>query len=396
MTREGNKMRFIHTSDWHLGKSIGEISLIDDQRYFLLELCKYISENNIDALLISGDIYHRSVPPTEAVVLLDEILDRLINQIKVKVMIISGNHDSQERIEFGSNFYKNTGLYVEGIIKKKISKVSLEDEFGEINFFLLPYLEPPKVRYMLQDNSIKSFNDAYESILNLEENKVDTDSRNIILAHGFFSGIGSQQEIDYIADAYENNVGGADMADIHLFDKFDYAAFGHIHKPMKVSRESARYSGSILKYSLSEANYNKNIVLVDLKEKNNISIQEVVIKPKRDLYVVNGYLSELLDRKDQVEDYVFAELKDEIIFDAMSKLRVVYPNAIGLSLSSVLNTNTSQDLKSDLENLSRVKNKNTSEMFSDFYQFITGEDISDKRKEIIDEVSECAKESEFV
>lgn len=389
-------MRFIHTSDWHLGKSIGEISLIDDQRYFLLELCKYISENNIDALLISGDIYHRSVPPTEAVVLLDEILDRLINQIKVKVMIISGNHDSQERIEFGSNFYKNTGLYVEGIIKKKISKVSLEDEFGEINFFLLPYLEPPKVRYMLQDNSIKSFNDAYESILNLEENKVDTDSRNIILAHGFFSGIGSQQEIDYIADAYENNVGGADMADIHLFDKFDYAAFGHIHKPMKVSRESARYSGSILKYSLSEANYNKNIVLVDLKEKNNISIQEVVIKPKRDLYVVNGYLSELLDRKDQVEDYVFAELKDEIIFDAMSKLRVVYPNAIGLSLSSVLNTNTSQDLKSDLENLSRVKNKNTSEMFSDFYQFITGEDISDKRKEIIDEVSECAKESEFV
>ena len=379
-------MKFIHLSDLHIGKTILEQALIEDQAYMLNQIIEIIKEEKIDAVLIAGDIYDRSVPSSEAVNLLDEFLNNLIKKIKVKVFIISGNHDSKERLNFGSRIFENDGLYIQTSYDGFIRNVSLEDEYGKLNIYMMPFVKPADVKNYFEEE-INGYDDAFRKIMDKED--VNQKERNIILTHQFITSGNNEPEK---CESETLVLGGTENVDISNFDKFDYVAIGHIHGPQRIGRDTARYSGTMLKYSFSEVNHKKSVVVIDFKEKDNLEFKLVPLKQLRDMRVIEGPIEELLKEENykgtNLDDFIRAIItNEEPVYDAIGQIRRVYPNTLRLDIK---NSKSAQNLESDFTKIDNTKQKDELELFDEFFEFQNNVKLNDNQKEImrkiIDEV----------
>lgn len=319
-------MKLIHLSDLHLGKRVNEFSMLEDQQYILTEILQIIDQEKPDGVMIAGDVYDKSVPSAEAVALLDDFLVRLAKR-DLQVFLISGNHDSPERMAFGGRLMAQSGVHLAPVYDGKVSPITLTDEYGPVNLYLLPFLKPAHVRRCFPEREILTYTDALAAAI--EAMGVDTAQRNVLVTHQFVTGAAR-------CDSEEISVGGTDNVDVSVFEPFDYVALGHIHGPQQVGRETVRYCGTPLKYSFSEAKHQKSVTVVELGEKGAVSVRTVPLTPMRDLAELRGTYEELTfrgfyDGTSYPRDYVHITLTDEEdIPDAVSKLRIIYPNLMKL------------------------------------------------------------------
>ena len=327
-------MKILHLADLHLGKILQEQSLIEDQEYMLRKMINIIKEEKVKIVLISGDIYDRSIAQVEAVNLLDDFLKILIKELKIKVFIISGNHDSKDRLGFGNKIFEDEGLYIESKYNGKLKKVELEDEYGSLNIYMLPFIKPVEVKKFFEDDLENNYDVAINKIIEKEE--INENERNIIMVHQFVTAGNIKPER---TESEVLSLGGIENVDVSNFNKFDYVAIGHVHRPQKIGRDTARYAGTILKYSFSEINHNKSIPIINIKEKGNISINLVPLKPLRDMREIKGPIEELIKEENykegNVEDYIKAIItNEEPVYDAIGKIKKIYPNTLKLEIQN--------------------------------------------------------------
>ena len=388
-------MKILHTADWHLGKFVNGFSMLEDQKYILEKLIDSLENNLIDVLVISGDIFDRAIAPQEAVKLLDETIYKVILDLNIKILIIPGNHDSAQRLSFASKLYCEKGLYVFGEFNKKMPSVTLFDEYGPVNFYLLPYFNINQIIAMFEkeqninkneEHNIKTFSDAFNKIIEHNKPFIDLSQRNILIAHGFFGYLNPENKIfyDQITSQSEVSVGGTDIIDLSVADFFDYIALGHLHAPQQIKNSCFRYSGSLLKYSVDEAKQKKSHVILNCKEKGNMSINLESIKPLRDLRVVRGYMKDLCECADSVnlisDDYVFVELLDEdAVFDVVPRLRQTFKNIIGVKMVNRFNTDNTITINN-------VKSKDFTTLFNEFYSDVSGQNVSPEKQNIINSI----------
>lgn len=373
-------MKFIHLSDLHLGKRVNEFSMIEDQKYILLQTINIIDDEKPDAVIIAGDIYDKSIPSEEAMLLFDDFLLRLSKR-NISVFVISGNHDSSVRLSDHSKLVVNQGIYLSPVYDGTLKPVSMEDEYGEINVYMLPFIKPVVVKQYFSDEEILSYTDAVR--VAIKHMNVDCNKRNVLVAHQFVLGAATCESEEHI-------VGGLDSVSSDVFDCFDYVALGHIHGKQYIGRETVRYCGTLLKYSFSEKNHVKSVTVVDIKEKGNIDIREVMLTPKRDLREIKGSYEDITNRKNyegtNVDDYVHIMLTDEEdVIDAIGKLRTIYPNIMKLSYD---NKRTREN--NVLTEAGAIEEKSPLELFEDFYSMQNNVSMSpwqtDYVKELIEEI----------
>lgn len=376
-------MKWIHTSDLHIGKQINEFSLLEDQRFFLRQLAELAKKEQPDALLLSGDLYDRSVPPAEAVSVLDEFLSYITLTLKIPVLAIAGNHDSPQRLDFCSRLLRTSGLYLSGSYQKHWDKVTLWDDLGPVHFYLCPYLEPALVRADFPGRQLHSFDDAFAAVLEENMAQIDFSQRNVILAHGFFSYLKNPDSV--ARSESEVSLGGSDLIDAKHLENFDYAALGHIHRPQSTGKEHLCYSGSALKYSQSEIPYPKSVVIAQLEAKGALSIRRQPLPVLRDMRVIEGYFDQILNStpdKKESQDFIFFSLMDHtLIPNAMNRLRAVYPNALGLF--------TKYRAGTDLSVPSQKAAKPIDLLFQEFYRSVTGEKTEAEQDAVIQKI--CRK-----
>ena len=371
-------MKFIHLSDLHLGKRVYDFNLTEDQKYILKEILKVIDTENPDAVLIAGDIYDKSVPSTEAVELLDEFLYQLSGR-DLQVFLISGNHDSPERLAFASRLISRTGIHLSPVYNGAVEPIVLTDEFGPVNVYLLPFVKPVHVRRFFPDATIESYNDALRTAV--EALDIDRSERNILVTHQFVTGA-------IRSDSEEISVGGTDNVDAAVFDGFDYVALGHIHGPQNISSERIRYCGTPLKYSFSEAKHQKSVTVIDIEDKESISVRTVPLHPLRDMREIEGTYEELTYRPNyegtKTDDYIHITLTDEEdIPDAIGKLRLIYPNLMSLDYNN--SRTRSAGMLSDLEEL---QNKSPLVLFEEFYEQQNGRPMSEQQENFVRKIME--------
>ena len=365
-------MRFLHLSDLHLGKRVNEFSMLEDQAYILKEILNIIDEQKVEAVLIAGDIYDKVIPSAEAVRLLDDFLTRIAAR-ELPVFLISGNHDSAERVAFGSRLMSSRQIYLSPVFESDVEPVTISDRYGEINIYMLPFVKPSLVKRVYPEEEIITYQDAVNAAV--QHMQIDTDKRNILLAHQFVTGAAR-------CDSEELSVGGLDDVDASIFDGFDYVALGHLHGPQKIGKETVRYSGTPLKYSFSEANQKKAAVIVDVEEKGKINIQQIPLVPKHDMREIRGTYMEVtaLDfYKDmKTDDYLYITLTDEEdIPDAIGKLRTIYPNIMKLSYDN-LRTRAAVTVRGTAE----VEEKSPMELLKEFYELQNNQPMTDEQEEI--------------
>lgn len=320
-------MKLIHLADLHIGKRVNEISMIEDQRYILKQVLECVAEEQPDGILIAGDIYDRMVPSVEAVQLLDTFLTELSNQ-KVPVYLISGNHDSAERVSFGAKLLTKSQIYMATQYQGKMEKVTMQDAYGRVNLYLLPFLKPAQVRAVWKEEAegISTYQDAIDFVMAKEE--INPEERNVLVTHQFVAGAQT-------CDSEERSIGGLDQIAATSYQVFDYVALGHLHGPQQVSRKTIRYAGTLLKYSFSEIHHKKSITIVELREKGQVEVRQRPVHPLHDMRQLRGNYEELVKRENyentDTEDYLRIILSDEEdIYDAVGKLRVIYPNLMRL------------------------------------------------------------------
>ena len=365
-------MRFLHLSDLHLGKRVNEFSMLEDQAYILKEILNIIDEQKVEAVLIAGDIYDKVIPSAEAVRLLDDFLTRLAAR-ELPVFLISGNHDSAERVAFGSRLMSSRQIYLSPVFESDVEPITISDRYGEINIYMLPFVKPSLVKRVYSEEEIITYQDAVNAAV--QHMQIDTDKRNVLLAHQFVTGAAR-------CDSEELSVGGLDDVDASIFDGFDYVALGHLHGPQKIGKETVRYSGTPLKYSFSEANQKKAAVIVDVEEKGKINIQQIPLVPKHDMREIRGTYMEVtaLDfYKDmKTDDYLHITLTDEEdIPDAIGKLRTIYPNIMKLSYDN-LRTRAAVTVRGTAE----VEEKSPMELLKEFYELQNNQPMTDEQEEI--------------
>lgn len=365
-------MRFLHLSDLHLGKRVNEFSMLEDQAYILKEILNIIDEQKVEAVLIAGDVYDKVIPSAEAVRLLDDFLTRIAAR-ELPVFLISGNHDSAERVAFGSRLMSSRQIYLSPVFESDVEPVTISDRYGEINIYMLPFVKPSLVKRVYPEEEIITYQDAVNAAV--QHMQIDTDKRNILLAHQFVTGAAR-------CDSEELSVGGLDDVDASIFDGFDYVALGHLHGPQKIGKETVRYSGTPLKYSFSEANQKKAAVIVDVEEKGKINIQQIPLVPKHDMWEIRGTYMEVtaLDfYKDmKTDDYLHITLTDEEdIPDAIGKLRTIYPNIMKLSYDN-LRTRATVTVRGTAE----VEEKSPMELLKEFYELQNNQPMTDEQEEI--------------
>lgn len=319
-------MKLVHLSDLHLGKRVSDFSMLEDQRYILTEILQIIDQERPDGVLIAGDVYDKSVPSAEAVALLDDFLVRLAKR-KHPIFVISGNHDSPERMAFGGRLMEASGVYLAPVYSGRVQPITLMDKHGPVNFYLLPFVKPVHVRRCFPEREITTYTDALS--VAVEAMEVDETQRNVLVTHQFVTGAAR-------CESEEISVGGADNVDVSVFAPFDYVALGHLHGPQQVERETVRYCGTPLKYSFSELKHQKSVTVVELGTKGTVTVRTVPLVPKRDWVELRGTYEELTFRgfyqgTSYQEDYVRIILTDEEdIPEAFNKLRTVYRNLMGL------------------------------------------------------------------
>ena len=388
-------MKIIHTGDWHIGKIVNEFSMIDDQRYILNELIKLINFEKPDVLIIAGDIYDRSIPPVEAVDLLNEVFSKILIDNKVKIVAISGNHDSGERVSFGSKILEKEGLYIQGIIEDEIKSIRIDDEEGSVNFYMIPYVDPAILRRKFNNPEIRNHNDAMKELINRIKPSLNEGERNIVVTHGYVTykrqaamdkdveNLYELAELEVSDSERPLSIGGTDLIDSDNFDCFDYVALGHLHGRQKVGREEIRYSGSLMKYSFSEINHKKGVVIIEIDGNKNINIRQEELSPKRNMRIIKGPLDELikagLEDCSNREDYIQAILTDEgETIDPIGKLRSAYPNIMILKREEKKNIGTSLTAASK-----GYKSKSELELFEEYYDRLGSGEFTEEKKEVI-------------
>lgn len=383
-------MKFFHTADWHLGKLVQGMSMIEDQTYVLKHFIQCVSEEKPDAVIIAGDLYDRAVPPTEAVNLLDDVLDSIVLDLKIPVLAIAGNHDSPSRLQFGSKIMKEKGFYIVGEYSKDLQPVILSDPYGDVYFHLVPYTDPSIVRRAFNNDHIRTHQDAAEAIVKHIQTSMDPTARHVYVGHAFVTPYG--EEAENTSDSERPlSIGGAEYVNAQMFQDFHYTALGHLHRAHYVYRENIRYSGSLLKYSMSEARHEKGFYVVELDKDGQASVEKRVITPRRDLKIIEATMDELLQHPVS-EDYVFVKLLDETpVLSPMEKIRSVYPNAMHVerkrfSMFEALKEDVVKDRgeRSDLE------------LFKAFYKEMKGKDapleVEALFKELLEEQLQVERE----
>jgi exonuclease SbcD len=375
-------MKLLHLGDLHLGKSLGDFDLIQDQRYILDRVMDIIKEKQVDAVLMAGDIYDKAIPSEAAVNLLDEFIKKL-SDARVQTFIISGNHDSDDRLNFGSSLFEAGGIHIASRFDGKMKKYVLTGKDGdEVNIWLLPFVKASQVKHFYPDEKIETYEDAVKAVIDSEE--VDFDKVNVMVAHQFVAG-SVDPELSGSENAAVQNVGLVEKIGYSVFDGFDYVALGHIHSPQRIGRETVRYSGSPLKYSLSEVHSDKSVPVITLGKKGEVELELIPLKPMRDMRHIKGSLKNLLDPKNVVdpEDFIYATLTEEtIINDAMGIFQATYPNTVKIDYE---NSHTKELEHVDIATI--AQNKSFSELISDFYSQVYGCDISEEEAAIMREVA---------
>lgn len=366
-------MRFVHIGDLHLGKVIHQMSLLDVQRELLFELLDYMQQEDIHLLVIAGDVYDRLIPSQEAVQLLDEFLSQALLKNDIEVLMISGNHDSSDRLHFASSILMHSGLYIETYLQKKMTCV----EKGNTRFYLLPFFKPSHVKNLFLEEDINNYQEAMKFYLSQQE--IDQTYQNILVTHQFVgkSSITSESEIPL-------SIGGSEIIDASLFQDFDYVALGHLHAPQKVGRETLRYCGSLMRYSFDEVKQKKSITVVDTDDMS-ISLHE--LHPSQHLEKYVGTFEQFMDPEyiKKKDDILAFELEDEtLIPHAIDQLRVLYPHLLQLTYSQY----TTQQKQAHQHTFQTLEKMDTSTLFSQFYQEMKKQELNEQQKQIINDLLE--------
>lgn len=369
-------MKFAHLADLHLGKTVNGFSMIEDQKYILNQILQILDERHVDAVVIAGDVYDRSVPSIEAVNLLNTFLSEL-NKRKYEVYIIAGNHDSSQRLSYGSDLFHQMHIHIEGSWSGYLAYHDFKDKYGIVRVHLLPYLRPSDINRYSEEKA-DSYNKAIEAAIQTADLSKD---RNIILTHQFVSGTVLDTD-----GSEELNIGGLDAVDGHLYDSFDYVAMGHIHRPQKLLRENMRYSGTPLPYSFAECRYQKSMPVITMEEKGTEpDIELCPLKPLHGMREIHGYFDDILhNSKDDThtEDYMHITLNDENdVTDALPQLRDIYPNLMKLDYDNTRTRN-----QNDLRILKKMEKQNPMDIFSTFYKDSNGTEMSEEQKKIIQDL----------
>lgn len=377
-------MKLMHLGDLHIGRRIGEFDLIEDQHYILHEILKIADEEKPDGVLIAGDVYDKSLPSVEAVELFDEFLTGLAAR-GLPVYMISGNHDSPERLGFGSKILSRNNIHIAGVFEGSLQKESAEDEYGPVNIWLLPYLKPALVRPYFKETVIESYDDAVRAVVNAA--KVDKFARNVLVAHQFVTFMGREPER---SESESISVGGLDNVDTSAFDPFDYVALGHLHGPQRVGRDSIRYCGSPLKYSFSEARQHKSVTIVELRAEGEVEIRAIPLTALRDMRQIRGPIDAVIEaaqNDEHKQDYIHATLTDEDeLFDALGRLRAVYPNLMELDFENTRTTAAPSKTAAGGD----VARKNPMTLFEEFYENQNGMELTEEEWKIMLELFEQA------
>ncbi|QFU22105.1 exonuclease SbcCD subunit D [Shewanella eurypsychrophilus] len=365
-------MKFIHTSDWHIGRQLHNQSLLDDQRFVLNQIVELAVLHDVDALIVAGDIYDRSIPPASAVALLDEVVNRVVNELKIPIIMIAGNHDGHERLGFASRQMIDSGLHIVGPLTKTVTSIELKGKQGSAMFYGLPYADPATVRHVL-DCEVSTHEAAMDKLLEQVHEHDSNGLPKVVISHCFLDG-GSESESERPL-----SIGGADKISPKLFTPFNYTALGHLHGPQYKGSDHVRYSGSMLKYSFSEQHQNKSVTLVELDSEGKAHFELLPLSAMRDVRIIEGKLAELLKiGKTDVnrEDYLMVRLSDKTaILDAMGKLRSVYPNVLHLERTGLMSDNGKVELSRD-----HIK-KGEMDMFSDFFTQVSGDAMTEAQQQ---------------
>ncbi|WP_226579175.1 exonuclease SbcCD subunit D [Halobacillus litoralis] len=381
-------MKILHTADWHLGKIVNYVHMTEDQRLILDQFIDIVREEKPDAVIVAGDLYDRSIPPKHAVELLNNTLTTLINELQVPVLAISGNHDSPDRLQFGSELFRKQGLFLDSKLKKDRQPVTLYDDDGPVHFHLIPYVEPAEVAQVFEDDQIKSHQQAAAKLVEDIQDRFNQEERHVWIGHSFLAG-GMESE----SEERLSMIGGSPYVDAHLFKEFQYVALGHLHQPQRVTRDYIRYSGSILKYSFSEVHQKKSVTVVNMDEKGHCEIEKIALHPKRDFQIVEGHFEELLsgDAADHHENYLHIRLLDDgQLVDPMGKLRQVYPNILYLERKR----SASNPEMDELEKVKRRQKLSPADLFASFYEDIKGDELPEKRQQLIHQAIDEIREKE--
>lgn len=375
-------MKFLHLGDIHIGRSIGGFDLIGDQKFILDQILGIARQESVDAILVAGDVYDRSVPGEPAVNLFDYFLRRLA-ETGITAYIISGNHDSDERMNFGSSLFRANNIYISAKYEGRLSRYRAEDAKGKVNVYLMPFIKASQVRHFFPDEEIASYDDAVKVVL--KNSDIDPGERNILLAHQFVAGKGEEPRLGGSEAAATHKVGLVEKIGWDCFGAFDYVALGHIHSPQPVGRDEIRYAGSPLKYSRSEAGGLKTVTIVELGEKGNVSVEQKPLRPLRDLRHIKGRMERLLDRNNisAPEDFIYVTLTDEDVIDnAMGIFQQYYPNTVGIEYD---NSHTKEIRQADIPQAG--EDKSFDDIISDFYGWIYGCDISEEERKLMREIA---------
>lgn len=371
-------MRILHTADLHIGKSVHDFSMLEDQRAILTQITEILRREKIDVMLLAGDIYDRTVPSAQAVTLLDEFLTN-VSRMKIPVIAISGNHDSPERLEFLNGVLEKQGIFISGIYKDVLKKVTLEDSYGKVTFICLPYFRSGEL-------GLKSSQEVAEKLL--AEAEIDTTQRNVLLTHYFVTDHGRAPELSDSETALQ--VGGIDNVEAEVFEDYDYVALGHIHRPQQIGDRMMYYAGSPLKYSFSEADQEKSVTIITLKEKGDITVTKESLKPVHDMRKIRGTMEQILQAASGTRDmdYIQVSLTDEDeLYNPMEMLRSVYPNVMELILTKNLVREEQQNEKRQAD-----RSRTPMQMFEDFYREVRREEMDEARKDLILEIMKEAEE----
>ena len=369
-------MKLIHLSDLHIGKRVNEVSMIEDQEYILTQILRIIDDEKADAVLIAGDVYDKSVPSAEAVTLFDEFLCRLAKR-KMPTLIISGNHDSPERLAFGNRLFESSGIRISPVYNGKVESVAMSDEHGEVEFWLLPFVKPAHVKRYYPDAGIESYTDAIR--VAIEHMDLNKDSRNVLLIHQFVTGAST-------CESEEISVGGSDNVDAAVFDDFDYVALGHIHGPQNIGSNRVRYCGTPL------TGHYKSVTVVELGSKGELTLHTVPLTPRHDLREIRGTFAELTDKAyysaQTTDDYLHIILTDEEdVPEAMGRLRVIYPNLMKLTYD-----NTRTRANQVISGVEDVKSKSPLQLFEELYEQQNNQPMSEEQRTFALELIERIRE----
>lgn len=377
-------MKLIHLSDLHLGKRVNELSMLEDQEYILNEIIKIIDTEKPDGVMIAGDVYDKAVPPAEAVKLFDDFLVRLSKR-QLQVYIISGNHDSPERLAFGGRLMELSGIHISPVYDGGVQPLSFDDGFGRVNIYLLPFIKDIHVKKYFPEATINNYSDALKTVI--DNMNINCDERNILAAHQYITDSDRTESEDI-------PLGGLDNVDSCVFEGFDYVALGHLHRPQNVSGERMRYCGSPLKYSFSETRDQKSVTVVELGEKDSVTVRTVPLVPLRDMKEIKGKYDEITLRSyyentSYQEDYIHIILTDENdVYNAVGKLRSIYHNLMKIDYENSRTLHSSE-----IKAVTEIEQKTPLELFAELYKMQNGREMTGEQEDFIREALEEIQET---